>query len=132
MIRMEGERPDHDQAARDYQPHLLRGVDLLLLGVGDDGHVASLFPGSPLLDEKTRTVVAVSNSPKPPPHRITITPRVIAEARAILVLVTGKNKADAVARALEGPLDPKKTPAQLARSGAWVLDRAAASLLRNT
>lgn len=128
-FRMEGEREDRTAAARDYAGRLPHALDVLVLGIGDDGHTCSLFPGAPLLDEEVRRVAVALDSPKPPKARLTITPPVIAQARAIVVLVTGEAKAAAVQRALEGPLDPKATPAQLARRGLWVLDRAAASRL---
>jgi 6-phosphogluconolactonase len=76
-----------------------------------------------------RRVAVVEDAPKPPAARITITPPVIEAARSIVVLATGEAKAVAVARALEGELDPARTPAQLARRGTWILDRAAASKL---
>jgi 6-phosphogluconolactonase len=126
--RIEAERKDRDAAARDYERLLPAALDVLVLGVGEDGHTASLFPGSPALDEKKRRVVAVEGT-KPPPWRITITPPVISSARSLLVLATGEGKAEAVARAVEGPWAPRETPAQLARRGNWVLDAAAASRL---
>lgn len=122
--RIEGERMDPRSAAAEYERLLPDRLDLLLLGIGEDGHTASLFPGSPALDERALRVLAVE-APKPPPRRVTITPPVLESARRILVLASGASKAEAVARALEGPLDPKRTPAQLARRGLWILDRAA-------
>jgi glucosamine-6-phosphate deaminase len=69
--------------------------------------------------------------PKAPVHRLTVTPPVIAAAREKIILVTGAGKAGAVAQALEGPDQPIQCPAQLARDGTWVMDRAAASGLRH-
>ena len=117
--RMEAERPDLDRAAEEYSQLLPDALDVLLLGMGPDGHTASLFPGSPALDERARKVVAVVG-PKPPPRRLTITPPVIEAARTIFVLVRGADKAEAVKRAREGPWNPKDTPAQLARRGLWL------------
>jgi 6-phosphogluconolactonase len=126
--RMEAERPDRDAAARAYERVLPPVLDVLVLGIGPDGHTASLFPGSPALDERRRLVLPVTGA-KPPAARLTITPPVIEAARRIAVLASGADKAGAVSRALEGVLTPKDTPAQLARRGEWFLDRAAAARL---
>ena len=127
--RMEAERADIESAARDYERRLPEALDVLVLGVGPDGHRASIVPGSPLMKEPRR-VAAVLDSPKPPPRRLTITPPVIAAARAVVVVATGADKARVIARALDGPEHPVELPVQLARRGAWFLDRAAASALR--
>jgi 6-phosphogluconolactonase len=124
--RMPADAPDLEAAARGYGDQLPDPLDLLLLGIGEDGHTASLFPGSTALAERAARVVAVSG-PKPPNPRLTITPPVIEAARELLVLVSGAGKAEAVARALQGPLDVAAVPAQLARRGTWIVDAAAAS-----
>lgn len=126
--RMPAERGD-DAAARGYEELLPPALDVLLLGAGPDGHTASIFPRSATLRETARRVVMIGDSPKPPPRRMTITPPVIAAARQLVMLVTGRDKAAVVARALEGPPD-EHLPIQLARRGAWFLDAAAASLLK--
>ena len=126
--RMEAERVDRDAAAQDYERRLPPRIDVLLLGMGQDGHTASLFPGSAALDERQRRVVAVLGA-KPPARRLTITPPVIDAARTVAVVATDADKAAMVARALEGPLDPKAVPVQLARRGVWFLDYAAAASL---
>ena len=127
--RMEAERPDLEQAARDYAALLPDPLDLLLLGMGDDGHVASLFPHAGALCEAARRVVpAQGGIPFVP--RLTITPPVIRGARQLCLMVAGTGKAATVARVLEGPADIAELPAQLARQGTWFLDRAAAAHLR--
>jgi 6-phosphogluconolactonase len=128
--RMEAERPDREAAAEEYARQLPERLDLIILGLGEDGHTASLFPGSSALRETARKVVAVMG-PKPPPQRLTVTPPVIAAAREKIILVSGTGKAGAVARALEGPDQPIQCPAQLARDGIWIMDRDAASGLRH-
>jgi 6-phosphogluconolactonase len=126
--RMEAERFDRDAAARDYQRSLPDQLDLLLLGMGADGHTASLFPGSAALDESRRRVLPVVAT-KPPPERLTITPPVIEAARKLAVIATGEDKAPMVKRALEGPFTPKAVPVQLALRGFWFLDQRAAGRL---
>jgi len=128
MFRMPADAPDRDQAAKRYARRLPDPLDVLVLGLGPDGHTASLFPGSPALDETEQRVVAVT-APKPPTERMTITPVVIRKARAIIMIAAGAEKAAAVARALNGVEDPKTTPGQLARRGIWIVDQAAAGPL---
>lgn len=128
--RMEAERPDREAAARDYERRLPSRLDVLVLGVGQDGHTASLFPGSAVLDEQRRLVMPVVG-PKPPPERLTLTPPVIEAARHVAVIATGKDKAAAIARAIEGTWAPREIPAQWARGGRWFLDQAAAERLSN-
>jgi len=74
--------------------------DIIHLGMGEDGHTASLFPGSPALAETKALVAHVNNAPKPPPERLTLTLPVINAARAVLVMVQGASKKDALARVL--------------------------------
>jgi 6-phosphogluconolactonase len=105
--------------------------DLLLLGVGPDGHVASLFPGFAQLDETERRCVEVHDSPKPPPERISLTFPVLNNAREVWFLVSGEGKADAVARAW-GDGTVQDTPATGVHGlgePLWLLDAPAASHL---
>ena len=127
--RMEAERSDLSDVAREYEGLLPASLDILLLGIGVDGHTASLFPHAPSLTEMHRRVLQVVGG-DPLIQRLTITPPVIASAARTLMLVTGTDKAVAVARALEGPDDVAGIPAQLARHGTWILDKAAAQALR--
>lgn len=136
VFRMRGEL-DPDEAARQYEQVLRERFGpgwprfaLLLLGLGEDGHVASLFPGTPSLRESKRAVIATV-SPKPPHQRITLTIPVLNNSEVVLFLVSGSSKAQAVRRTLEhtGPADPE-VPATFVRpvNGRliWLLDRAAA------
>lgn len=106
-------------------------MDIVLLGVGPDGHVASLFPGFAQVHERIRRVVEVFDSPKPPPVRLSLTLPEINRAAQVWFLVAGEEKAEAVARALgDGSLDD--TPASGAHGTdetLWLLDELAASLL---
>jgi 6-phosphogluconolactonase len=130
--RMEAERPDREAAARAYEAVLPPALDVIVLGMGEDLHTASLFPGGAWLNATGRRVLYVADAPKPPPERLSITPEVIAAARALLVVAAGAGKADQVARALTGPARPDRFPIHLARRATWVLDRAAAAKLEET
>lgn len=102
-------------------------LDVVLLGLGEDGHTASLFPDDPVLDERERLIVAVRGR-KPPPDRVTFTLPLLRAGRAIVVLTAGAGKAEAVAAMLAGP--SPHTPASLLGEGATVgliADRAAAA-----
>lgn len=129
--RMEAERPDRKTAARDYARLLPERLDLVLLGIGADGHVASLFPGSAALHEVRRRVLAV-DGPADPRARMTLAPRAIRDAGCVMVLARGSAKADAVARALTGPEDASACPGVLAREGTWILDPEAAAGLEGS
>ncbi|TKY55989.1 6-phosphogluconolactonase 4 [Spatholobus suberectus] len=107
--------------------------DLVLLDMGPDGHVASLFPGHPTLNETKNWVTYLKNAPTPPPERITFTLPVINASSNIAMVVTGAGKADAVYSALEEAPSDYKLPAQLVspKEGElkWFLDKGAASRL---
>jgi 6-phosphogluconolactonase len=126
--RMVAENPDQDAAARAYEAQLPKRISVIILGIGEDGHTASLFPGSPALNERERLVLPVIG-PKPPPQRLSITPPVIEAAGRCIVIASGAGKAEPVRRALKDPLDIQTTPSGLARNGSWLLDPAAAALL---
>jgi 6-phosphogluconolactonase len=131
--------PDPEAAAARYAGWLLAAsqpedhsqvpsFDVLMLGIGPEGHVASLFPGMPALYEE-RTVVAVHGSPKPPPTRLTLTLPAITAAREVWILASGEEKAGAIRLALSGA-GPVQVPAAGARGRQqtlFLLDRAAAA-----
>jgi 6-phosphogluconolactonase len=121
--RMEGELSP-DEGARRYAKALLDGVerrdalipviDLVVLGIGPDGHIASLFPGSPTLDAGEEALcIGVHDSPKPPPERVTLSLAVLRAARRCLLLATGAGKADAIDAMLGEP--SRHVPASLLR-----------------
>jgi 6-phosphogluconolactonase len=129
---------DPDAAAARYAAELAAAAgdgdvpafDVLMLGIGPEGHVASIFPDSPAA-HATGSVVAVRNSPKPPPTRISFTFGAIQAAREVWILASGAEKADAVAEALSG-VSQDKLPAAGARGRdrtLFLLDEAAASKL---
>jgi 6-phosphogluconolactonase len=117
-------------AARPEDHGQVPSFDLLLLGIGPEGHVASLFPGMPALYDD-RPVVAVRGSPKPPPVRLTLTLPAICAAREVWVIAAGEEKAGAVQLALSGA-GPVQVPAAAARGRQrtlFLLDRSAAGRL---
>ncbi len=138
--RMPAEKADRDAAAQEYTLEMQRvfgtngipAFDLIQLGMGPEGHTASLFPHQPSLHEQQRLVMPVS-VPKPPPLRLTFTPPILNAPRHVLFLVTGSEKADAVQAVLEGPYQPEEYPAQIVRPTngevTWMLDTAAAGKL---
>ena len=94
--------------------------DFVLLGVGEDGHVNSLFPGHKALQAEGLTA-GIHDSPKPPPRRVTMTLEAIRDAGRILIIATGEGKANAVALARRG-----ETPSGMIAGARWLIDRAAA------
>jgi 6-phosphogluconolactonase len=136
--RIRGELPP-DEAAEAYEEELRKffqtedvpRFDLILLGIGADGHTASLFPWTPALEIQDRWVVA-NPVPRLDTTRITLTVPAINAARAVIFLVEGEDKAEAVREVLEGDADPRAYPAKLIQPPGgpeWMLDRSAASLL---
>lgn len=121
LFRMEAESLDLDGACLRYEKQLPDRIDVMLLGVGEDGHVASLFPGCSAVLEQHRRVVPVM-SPKSPVRRITITPPVIHSAARVIVLAPGPEKAALYAR-LTGTVEATvEIPANLVASALWVMN----------
>ncbi len=136
--RMKAEEPDLARAAADYATLLERAagspprLDLVLLGVGPDGHVCSLFAGHPVLAVRDRAVAVVEDSPKPPPRRLTLTLPVLIAAEDVVVVALGRGKAEVVRSAIEDAESalPVALVARQARRTTFLLDPEAARLLR--
>jgi 6-phosphogluconolactonase len=142
--RIQGELPP-EQAAEAYEEALLAffsslpgeeerrqaGFDLALLGMGDDGHTASLFPGAPAIHEDTRWVKA-QYVDRVAAWRITLTPAILNRARQVIFLVSGQAKSYTLPRVIYGSYQPERYPAQVIRpqngEPVWLIDEAAAAL----
>jgi len=142
VFRIEGELPANEAAARyeallREQFRLSSGevprFDLILLGMGPDGHTASLFPGTSAVTESQK-LVAAPWVEKLHTHRVTLTPPVLNAAKHVVFLVSGEDKATALQAVLEGPADPARYPAQvvnpLAGHMVWLVNQDAAGLLK--
>lgn len=142
IYRIKGEEPDAATAAQGYEQDLqaafrladgqLPRFDLVLLGMGPEGHTASLFPGTKALKEEKR-LVAHNWVGKLFTDRITLTPPVLNNSARVLFLVHGAEKAPALKAVLEGPYEPEQLPAQMIQprrgSVLWLVDPTAASML---
>jgi 6-phosphogluconolactonase len=122
-----------DAYSETVRAHGAGGFDLLMLGIGPDGHVASLFPHHPGLEAREAIAIAVHDSPKPPPDRVSLTFEALSRADRVWFLASGDGKAEAVAKALAADGSVVDTPARGIPAGAietrWWLDRPAASHL---
>jgi 6-phosphogluconolactonase len=118
-------------AASADEGQLVPDFDVHLLGMGGEGHINSLFPDTPAVRESSRMVIGVSDSPKPPPRRITLTLPAVQRSREVWLVVSGEGKADAVAAAIGGakPVDVPAAGAVGREATVWLLDEAAASKL---
>lgn len=135
--RMPGEEADLEAAARVYAAQLAfvlgepPRLDMVVLGVGPEGHVCSLFPGHPLLRVRDRLVAAITDSPKPPPRRLTFTLPALEQARLLVVAAFGAAKAEAIRAAVEDATSnlPVALALRAAPRALVLLDAAAAAQL---
>lgn len=117
LYRMQGEHPDPKQAAREYDAQIKEvlgsqgRLHVSLMGLGDDGHTASLYPGMPTLREGDQ-YCASTVTPDHAQRRLTLTVPLLRQTHKVMFLATGKHKADIVARVMEGRFDPEQLPAQ--------------------
>jgi 6-phosphogluconolactonase len=139
--RIHGEEQP-EQAARDYEDELRRSFslsadefprfNLILLGLGENSHIASLFPNHPAIHDSKRLAIAVEVD-APQRHRVSLTAPVLNSAAHVIFIVSGEGKADAVRNVIEGPRDPERFPGQIIAPSdgevLWLIDKAAASKL---
>lgn len=128
MMPAQDGRADSHQCAAEYETELGDTVfDITLLGIGPDGHVGSIFPDHPSFDTTARNVVGVTEAPKPPSERISLTIPAMNRSDEIWVITTGSDKADAVARALAGDESLPASHLEAREAIYWFLDAAASS-----
>ncbi|HEX9475624.1 MAG TPA: 6-phosphogluconolactonase [Candidatus Dormibacteraeota bacterium] len=114
--------PDEAAGLYSHVVATLAPLDIVLLGVGEDGHTASLFPGHPGVKAKG-WATGIRDAPKPPPQRVTLTLSTLSGARRVIILATGAGKADAVAKAKRG-----EVPSGMIAGARWLIDREAAGV----
>lgn len=129
ILRIEAENPDREAAAKAYEKLIPEEIDVLLLGMGEDGHIASIFPHSSAFYANQRSVIPVKG-PKLPFERLTITPKVIANAGEVFLLATGAEKGKVLAEAFQSPEDILSLPVRLVSGGTLLLDDKAGDQLR--
>lgn len=122
--RMRGEEPDGDAEADRYAALLPERLDVTLLSMGEDGHCASLFPGSPQLAERER-LCTTGLAPYPPYERITLTLPALDRSRLVLILALGERKRDALARIRAGERLPSALVEPTDGQVVWIVDQAA-------
>ncbi|KAJ3043389.1 6-phosphogluconolactonase [Rhizophlyctis rosea] len=128
----------HDKAAEEYTQQLKKvfggdavpSIDLILLGMGPDGHTCSLFPGHPLLEVKDRWVASLDDSPKPPPQRITLTYPVVSNAETVAFVATGESKAEILHNIFDLKQDYPAGRVSAKKDLLWFVDEPAAKTLQ--
>lgn len=134
-VSVEEAAEDYTAKIRKLYPNDLPSFDLLLLGIGPDGHTCSLFPGHPGLQESVKIVIPITDSPKPPPSRITLTIPVLNKAANVIVTVTGAGKAAAVKGCLKPDAGSDPLPAGMVKPAngklLWILDEGAAEMIKS-
>lgn len=118
IYRMQADKKDLEEAAKEYEKLLPNSLDILLLGVGEDGHIASLFPNSLQLYEQKELCLPIIG-PKPPYCRLTVTPPVIINAKKTYILALGNAKARIVEQAKQSPIDINRLPVQMVKKPIW-------------
>lgn len=124
LERIKGEAHDLMTEVSRYSNLLPRQPDLAFFSVGEDGHIASIFPNSPVL-KSNRRVAYTSKAPKTPAKRITITPRVVRDTKHVIVLAVGAAKGRILASALRNPHEVGELPVRLTIGRTWILDECA-------
>jgi len=128
ILRVYGEATNYEAEAERYGSLLPEEIDILLLSMGEDGHIASVFPGDVAMHTNNKRVAVVSGT-KPPNPRITITPRLIAKAQQVFCLACGVSKSNTFTDIFQDAGDVISFPAKLVINGNWLVDRSAAEMI---
>jgi len=118
IYRMQAEKKDLEKSAKAYAALLPRSIDILLFGIGEDGHIASLFPNSPQLQEQEQLCLSVTG-PKPPYKRITVTPPVIKRARTTYILAPNSTKLKIKENIKDNQLGINELPVKMIKKPIW-------------
>jgi len=118
IYRMQADKKDIETAAKEYEKLLPNSIDIILLGIGVDGHIASLFPHSLQLCEEKRPCLPITCL-KPPYKRLTVTPPVIKKAKTTYILAPGREKAKVVEQSKQLPLNINRFPVKMVKSPVW-------------
>jgi 6-phosphogluconolactonase len=121
IFRIEAEDLDIEKAALRYAKLLPSTIDIAIFGVGEDGHIASIFPENRSIHESSQLVMPIIG-PKPPIQRVSITPAVIDKIDKIFILVNGASKSTVLKQALEDPYNTYEYPVRLLIHGTWLID----------
>jgi 6-phosphogluconolactonase len=121
VFRIEAEDPDIEKAALKYADLLPSAIDIAIFGVGEDGHIASLFPDNLKIHESSKLVMPIIG-PKAPFQRISITPLIIKKIDKIFILVNGASKSKVLKKAVEDPYNVHEYPVRLLIHGTWLID----------
>ena len=115
---MKADKKDQETVAKEYEELLPNSIDILLLGIGEDGHIASLFPNSPQVHEQKRLCLPITG-PKLPYNRLTVTQTVKKNAKTTYILAADRSKSKIVEQAKQTPIDINKLPVQMEENPIW-------------
>ena len=121
IYRIQADKKEIEVSAKNYEKLLPDSIDILLLGIGEDGHIASLFLYSPELNEQTRLCLPITG-PKPPYRRVTVTPPVIKRSKLTYILAPSRTKSIIIEKVKQSIEDSNRIPVKLVKKPIWCCD----------